>query len=53
MELHYLAPHIQSVCIPRSEMGFLQTVYIGIFFLSIQPIYVIWFEYLAHLHLRP
>ena len=41
----------QFVCLFRSEVGLVWTVYMDLSFLSIYSICVFWMEYLIHLHL--
>ena len=54
MEYLFPSPHFQSACVHRSEVGLslADSIYSGLVFVSIQPVYVFWLAHLIHLHLR-
>ena len=43
MEYIFPSSHFQSICIFKSEVGFLvDSIYIGLLFVSIQPVCLFW-----------
>ena len=50
MEYVSPAPHVQSMCVFRAE-SLVGSIYAGLDFVSIQPLYVFWLEHLVHLKL--
>ena len=61
MEFIFPSSHFQSICVSRSEVGFLYTAYIWVLFLYLHRLHrwtqtcsvcVFWFELLIHLYLK-
>jgi len=51
--MEYISPssHFQSIWVFRSEVGFLvDSIYMGLVCVSIQPVCIFWLEHLIHLH---
>ena len=53
MEYIFPSSHFQYICVCSFEIGFLvDSIYMGLAFVSIQLVFVFWLEHLIHLHLK-
>ena len=52
VEYFFPSHYFQSICIPRSDVCLIDSIYMGLLSVSIQLVYVFWSDHLIHLHLR-